>query len=45
MKDVTAFVLGGHGDDGPPCSLLNRCGIPLPDLVEMGWTTKKNWKA
>jgi malate dehydrogenase len=41
MKDVTAFVLGGHGDTMVPLgALFHRGGIPLPDLVEMGWTTQ-----
>jgi len=41
IKDVTAFVLGGHGDSMVP--LAQYCtvaGIPLPDLVKMGWLTK-----
>ncbi len=41
VQDVTAFVLGGHGDTMVP--LVNYstvAGIPLPDLVEMGWTTQ-----
>ncbi len=40
VEDVTAFVLGGHGDSMVP--LVNYsavAGIPVPDLVEMGWTT------
>ncbi|MBV7410821.1 malate dehydrogenase [Maritimibacter sp. DP1N21-5] len=41
MKDVTAFVLGGHGDTMVPLSRYSTVGgIPLPDLVEMGWTTQ-----
>ena len=42
IKDVTAFVLGGHGDTMVP--LAKYCtvaGIPLPDLVKMGWLTKE----
>ena len=38
VKDVTAFVLGGHGDDMVPLVRYSTVGgIPLPDLVKMGW--------
>jgi len=41
MKDVSAFVLGGHGDTMVPCVRYSTvAGIPLPDLIEMGWTTQ-----
>ena len=41
VEDVTAFVLGGHGDDMAPIARYSTvAGIPLPDLVKMGWTTQ-----
>ena len=41
VEDVSAFVLGGHGDDMVPSVRYSTVGgIPLPDLVKMGWTTQ-----
>ena len=42
VEDVTAFVLGGHGDSMVPSIRYSTvAGIPLPDLIEMKWTTQK----
>ena len=42
VKDVTAFVLGGHGDTMLPLARYSTvAGIPLPDLVKMGWISKE----
>ncbi|MCP4384089.1 MAG: malate dehydrogenase [Hyphomicrobiales bacterium] len=42
VEDVSAFVLGGHGDTMVPLAQYTTvAGIPVPDLIKMGWTTRK----
>jgi malate dehydrogenase len=46
VEDITAFVLGGHGDTMVPLTRYSTvAGIPLPDLVKMGWTTQEKLDA
>ena len=42
VEDVTAFVLGGHGDTMVPIvGYSTVAGIPIPDLIKMGWSTQE----
>jgi malate dehydrogenase len=42
VEDVTAFVLGGHGDSMVPVVEYSTvAGIPIPDLIKMGWSSQE----
>jgi malate dehydrogenase len=42
VQDVTAFVLGGHGDTMVPIVQYSTvAGIPIPDLIRMGWSSRE----
>lgn len=42
VEDVTAFVMGGHGDTMVPLVRYSAVGgIPVPDLIRMGWTSEE----
>lgn len=46
IKDINAFVLGGHGDTMVPLVRYSTvAGIPIPDLIKMGWSTKERIEA
>ncbi|MXP14428.1 malate dehydrogenase [Altererythrobacter confluentis] len=46
VEDVTAFVLGGHGDTMVPVLEYSTvAGIPVPDLIKMGWSTQEKMDA
>ncbi len=45
-EDVTAFVMGGHGDTMVPLLRYSTvAGIPVPDMIAMGWSTQEKMDA
>jgi len=46
VEDVTAFVMGGHGDTMVPLLRYSTvAGIPVPDLIDMGWSTQEKMES
>lgn len=42
VEDVSSFVLGGHGDTMVPLVRYSTvAGVPVPDLIKMGWSTQE----